>query len=529
MKMSTDHFLKRAWLLLGGCLAIVGSFSQLDAQEPPNIVLIFGDDMGLDCVSSFNERLGLETPHIDRLAEEGLSFMDAHSTSAVCSPSRYGLLTGRYNWRSRLKRGIVGKWERPLIEPDRLTLPEMLRQRGYSTTMIGKWHLGFDWPSKNQQDGQPPVFTTKQAEIDFTGSIQNGPNGRGFDYWFGDDVPNWPPYAWRENNQLLGTISTTAEKLGLTKYTGVNPGPAVDNWRLESVLPEYGKRCAEFIHTQKNEKKPFFLYFPMPSPHSPIAPDEQWKGKSGISDYADFLIETDAIVGQLLQALDDSQQSKNTIVIFTTDNGTSPIAKFESLAEQGVHLTENFRGNKADAFEGGHRVPLIVRWPGITQPGSQTLEVVSLVDIMATLAQIVGFELPDNAAEDSASLLPLLHGKALERPLHEAIVCHSVSGHFAIRQGGENGQWKTLFCRGSGGWSAPREGEAAKQSLPLVQLYNLRSDPKESVNLYREQPEIVEQMTQTLKRFIENGRSTPGANQPNDQDLIHWQNVPWPK
>ncbi|MCP4773424.1 MAG: sulfatase-like hydrolase/transferase, partial [Planctomycetaceae bacterium] len=361
--MKSNHAMRFIGLVFLSWLACCDRGKQLIAETHPNIILIFGDDMGLDCVSAFNERLGLKTPHIDRLANEGLSFMDAHSTSAVCSPSRYGLLTGRYNWRSRLKRGIVGKWERPLIEPNRLTLPEMLRQQGYRTHMIGKWHLGFNWPSKNQKNSERPVYTSKLAEIDFSGDIQNGPNGKGFDYWFGDDVPNWPPYAWRENDKLLGTISTTAEELKLTKYTGVNPGPAVADWRLESVLPEYGKRCAEFIHSQKDTEKPFFLYFSMPSPHSPIAPDQPWKGSSGVSEYADFLMETDAIVGQLLKALDDSQQSENTIVIFTTDNGTSPIANFESLAKQGVHLTENFRGNKADVFEGGHRVPLVVRWP----------------------------------------------------------------------------------------------------------------------------------------------------------------------
>ena len=527
--MTSQHAIRLIGLILLAWFSCCERGNQLIGETHPNIVLIFGDDMGLDCVSAFNDRLGLKTPHIDRLAGEGVSFMDAHSTSAVCSPSRYGLLTGRYNWRSRLKRGIVGQWERPLIEPNRLTLPEMLRQRGYHTHMIGKWHLGFNWPSKNQKTGEPPTYTSKLAEIDFSGDIQNGPNGRGFDYWFGDDVPNWPPYAWRENDKLLGTISTTAEKLKLTEYTGVNSGPAVAEWRLESVLPEYGKRCAEFIHSQKDTEKPFFLYFPMPSPHSPIAPDQPWKGTSGVSEYADFLIETDAIVGQLLKALDDSQQSKNTIVIFTTDNGTSPIAKFESLAEKGVHLTEIFRGNKADAFEGGHRVPLVVRWPGVTQPNSRTNEVVSLVDIMATLAQITNYDLPDEAAEDSMSLAPLLHAKRLEQPLHEAIVCDSISGHFAVRQGGENGQWKTLFCRGSGGWSTPREAVAGKQNLPAVQLYDMRNDPKESVNLHLQHPEIVEKMTETLRRFIENGRSTPGVPQANDQNSVHWPNVPWNK
>ena len=302
----------------------------LGGTEKPNIVLIFADDMGIDSVSAFNDKLGLTTTHLDRLASEGMSFMDAHSTSAVCSPSRYGLLTGRYNWRSRLKRGIVGQWERPLIEKGRLTLPSLLKESGYNTTMIGKWHLGFHWPKKGGG------VTAKLNEIDFTGPITGGPNAIGFDDWFGDDVPNWPPYAWRENDKLIGKITTTAKEIGITKYTGVGDGPAVADWSLEAVLPEYAKRCARHIREQAENDNPFFLYFPMPSPHTPISPDENWKGRSGISEYADFLLETDWAIGELLGALDDTDQAKDTLVIFSTDNGTSPKAEFAELEAEGV-------------------------------------------------------------------------------------------------------------------------------------------------------------------------------------------------
>ncbi len=473
--------------------------------------------MGIDSVDDFNQKLGLETPHLNRLASEGMSFMDAHTTSAVCTPSRYGLLTGRYNWRSRLKRGIVGKWERPLIEEGRLTLPSMLKEHGYATTMIGKWHLGFHWPKRGGG------ITEKEAEIDFTGPITGGPTDRGFDYWFGDDVPNWPPYAWRENERLLGEITTTAKALGITSYSGVGDGPAVADWSLEAVLPEYAKRCSQYIREQANETKPFFLYFPMPSPHTPIAPDENWKGKSGISDYADFLLETDWAVGEVLKALDESGQKDNTLVIFSTDNGTSPKANFEELEAGGVHLIENWRGYKADAFEGGHRVPFIVRWPGKIAAGSRCEEIVSLVDVMATIADVVDHELPDDSAEDSYSLLPLLLGKKIQEPVHEAIVCHSASGNFAIRKG----KWKLLFCRGSGGWSAPREAVAAKQKLPELQLYNLETDPKETKNVYQQHPETVSELTAILRRYIEYGRSNPGERQQNHNGGLHWKNVPW--
>jgi len=488
----------------------------LIAAGQPNIVLILADDMGIDSVADFNDKLGLKTPNFDRLAAEGMSFMDAHSSSAVCTPTRYGLLTGRYNWRSRLKAGIVSAWERPLIAEDRLTLPEMVRQHGYATTMIGKWHLGFHWPKKGGG------ITEKLREIDFTGSIRGGPTDRGFDYWFGDDVPNWPPYAWRENDRLLGEITTTSKALGLK---GVADGPAVADWKLEDVLPEYATRCSRYIREQAKTDKPFFLYFPMPSPHTPIAPNEEWKGKSGISDYGDFLLETDWAVGELMRALDETNQTNNTVLVFTTDNGTSPKAEFDELDAKGVHLTEHWRGNKADAYDGGHRVPFIVRWPGHVKPGSHSDEIISLVDIMATLADIVGHDLPANAAEDSFSLLPILNGKKIDTPLHEAVICHSVSGHFVVRRG----KWKLLFCRGSGGWSHPREKVAEQQGLPPIQLYDLSSDPKESTNLYKQHPEIVDEYTNILRRYIENGRSTPGPVQANHDGVNHWKQLPWAK
>ncbi|MFV2070987.1 MAG: sulfatase-like hydrolase/transferase, partial [Pirellulales bacterium] len=327
-------------------LLVASAFSAATAAERPNIVLILADDMGIDSVAACNSKMGLKTPHLDRLAREGMSFMDAHSTSAVCSPTRYSVLTGRYNWRSRLKRGIVGRWESPLIEDQRLTLPEMLREHGYATTCIGKWHLGWHWP---KQGGG----TTQQLEqIDFTAAVKGGPNDHGFGYYFGDDVPNWPPYIWRENDQLLGTITTTM-KGGIMR--GVSAGPAVEGWDFTAVLPEYARRCAEYLRQRGGQEEPFFLYFPMPSPHTPIAPNGSFKGSTAVSDYADYLVETDWAVGQLLQALDETGQTDNTLVIFTGDNGTSPEAHFPQLRTAGVHLNEHWRGWKADAYEGGHR------------------------------------------------------------------------------------------------------------------------------------------------------------------------------
>ena len=481
---------------------LIGTFRAAAAPQP-NVIVILGDDMGIDSVSAFNPKMGMKTPAIDRLASEGMSFMDAHSTSGVCSPTRYGVLTGRYNWRSRLKRGIVGKWERPLIADARLTLPEMFRAQGYATCMIGKWHLGWHWPKKGGS------VTQKLDEIDFTKPINGGPNSHGFDYYFGDDVPNWPPYAWRENERLIGN-PTAQMKQGT--MVGVSAGPAVADWDFSAVLLEYGKRCAEYVRGRKTKEQPFFLYFPMPSPHTPIAPGGKFKGITGISPYADFLVESDWAVGEIMKALDETGQADNTVVFFTCDNGTSPKANFPQLDTAGVHLNVNWRGWKADAYEGGHRVPFIVRWPGQVKPGTRSTQTITLTDIMATCAGILGAELPANAAEDSVSLLPVLRGKKMEKPLHDVVIHHSGSGHFAIRKA----QWKLLLCRGSGGWSPPRETEAAKKKLPMLQLYDLANDPKESKNLHAQYPNKVKELVSDLAKAFRNGRTTHGPRQQNE-------------
>ena len=492
--------------------------TSLHAAEPDrlNVIVILADDMGIDSVSAFNDKMGMKTPAIDQLAREGMSFTDAHSTSAVCSPTRYSVLTGRYNWRSRLKRGIVGKWERPLIEDGRLTLPEMFREHGYDTACIGKWHLGWHWPKEGGGT------TEKLGEIDFTGAVKGGPSDHGFDYYYGDDVPNWPPYAWRENDRVLGKL-TTQMKAGT--MVGVSAGPSVADWDFRAVLAEYSKRWSQYVRQRADKKRPFFLYAPMPSPHTPIAPHQDFRGKSKVSEYADFLIQTDTAVGEIMRALQETKQSDNTVVIFTCDNGTSPQANFAQLDAAGIRLNEHWRGWKADAYEGGHRVPFIVRWPGQIAPGSRSDQTITLADIMATCADVLGHKLPAGAAEDSASLLPTLRGSDAAEPLHEIVVHHSISGHFAVRKD----KWKLLLCRGSGGWSPPREAVAVKQKLPPVQLYNLHDDPKETTNLPADHSEVVEQLTADLRRIVEQGRSTPGPKQPNHAGAKWWQGLPWEK
>ncbi|SHK18718.1 Arylsulfatase A [Rubritalea squalenifaciens DSM 18772] len=501
---------------VGAVLAAAMVSVAAQAAEKPNIIVILADDMGVDSVAELNEKLGIKTPHLDKMVKGGISFGDAHSGSAVCTPTRYGVLTGRYAWRSRLKSGIVGKWERPLIEEGRLTLPGMLKEQGYDTACIGKWHLGWNWPKKGGG------YTQKQGEIDFTGTIEGGAMGCGFDYYFGDDVPNWPPFVWIENGKMSGVPDTN---LKFAAHYGSNNGIGLKGWKLEDVLPEITRRSVKYIDEKAKTDDPFFLYFPMTSPHTPIAPSEQFKGKSGISAYADFLMETDWCVGQVLEAVERNGISENTLVIFTTDNGTSPKAKFEELREKGVELQEHWRGYKADAFEGGHRVPFIAVWPGVIKPGAKSEQTISLVDIMATCADATDYKLPETAAEDSVSLLEVFKDPSVTKPLHEAVICHSITGQFVVRKG----RWKILFCPGSGGWSAPKDAQAKKQGLPDWQLYDLVKDPKEINNLVNTNPEVVAELKGILKKYVEQGRSTPGAAQPNHNQQNWWPQLPWQK
>lgn len=487
---------------------------KVKAKSQPNIVFILSDDMGIDSVEALNKKSGIATPYLNKLMTEGITFTDAHSGSAVCSPTRYGVLTGRYSWRSRMKKGIVDKWHRPLINEDRLTVGKMLQESGYHTVCVGKWHLGWNWLDSN---GTP---TQNLKKIDFSQPFKGGPIDRGFDQYFGVDVPNWPPYVWIENDRTQG-IPT--DQMKADSSNGVSSGPSMPGWRLDRILPTLTERCVEYIKGRANEDKPFFLYFAMTSPHTPINPSERFKGKSGISKYADLIMETDWSAGQVLEALDKYGFSDNTLVIFTADNGTSPKCDFVELEEKGVHIRENWRGHKADIWEGGHRVPFIAKWSSNIEPGSKCGEVISLVDFMATAAQVAGYNLADNAGEDSVSLVSAFRQEKNKESMRQAIVCHSSNGYFAVRKG----KWKAEFCGGSGGWSSPTSNAQAKKlGLPPGQLYDLEADPKEQVNLYENNPEIVKQLLAILKDYVNQGRSTPGTRQTNEAPR-HWDQLPW--
>ncbi len=490
----------------------------------PNIVFILTDDQGVGDVSHLNPQGRIPTPHADRIAREGMNFTDAHSSSSVCTPSRYGLLTGRYAWRSRLKKGVLGGLSPRLIEPGRITVAAMLRENGYHTACIGKWHLGMDWAIKegksvNRLGIESPA---QVANVDFAQPITNGPNTVGFDRFWGISASlDMVPYAYIENGRVTRVPDRTGDFpwfLGREKRT--RKGPAAKDFDAADVLGDLTREAVEYIGghaAAAKEGKPFFLYFPLASPHTPILPTEDWQGKSGVNHYTDFTMETDGSIGQILKALDDHGLAENTMVLFSTDNGCSPEADFPQLAEAGHHPSGPYRGHKADLFEGGHRVPFFVRWPGKIAAGSSYPHLVGLHDFMATCADLLDIELPGAAGEDSVSLLPVLLGRTRE-PVRESLVNHSITGAFAIRKN----SWKLLLCPGSGGWSEPKPGPAAAK-LPQVQLYHMETDSGETTNLHDAHPEIVRTLISDLEEMVKNGRSTPGAVQPNQGEVNIWQ------
>jgi arylsulfatase A-like enzyme len=493
-------------LLLISMAAIAGFDSSAaipSRAAKPNIVFILADDLGYGDVKCFNPEGKIPTPNMDRLASEGMKFTDAHSSSAVCTPTRYSILTGRYNWRSRLKSGVLQGFSPRLIEPERLTVPAFLRQQGYVTACIGKWHLGMDWPLKN---GGVAKGYNDATNADYSRLIQNGPNAVGFDYYFGISASlDMPPFVFIENDHV--TEAPTVEK----KW--VRTGPAAESFDADNVLPTLTSKAVEYLAQHAaaaKQGKPFFLYLPLSSPHAPIVPTKDWRGKSGLNAYADFVMQTDASVGRVLAELDKQAIADSTLVIMTSDNGCSPVAKIPELLAKGHNPSYHFRGYKADIFDGGHRIPLIVRWPGRIKAGTSSDQTVCLVDFFRTCADVLAIQLPDTAAEDSVSLLPALEGRS-KKPLHEAIVHHSINGSFSIREG----KWKLELCSDSGGWSDPRPGTPAAKPLPAVQLYDLSRDIGEEENVQARHPEVVRRLTALLEKYVAEGRSTPGTPQPN--------------
>ncbi len=484
-------------------------------RDLPNIIYILADDLGYGDLSCLNPDSKLHTVHLDAMAEEGISFTDAHASSAVCTPSRYSILTGRYNWRSRLKSSVLGGYHGALIEQGRMTVAGMLQTSGYKTACIGKWHLGMDW-KRDESRAIAPEFAMTEG-IDYAADIENAPVDFGFDYFYGiSGSLDMPPYVYIENRRATAVPDHITESGGQQFW---RKGPTAPDFKHEEVLPKLTERVLDTIEKWKDD--PFFIYFPLPAPHTPILPVGEFEGKSKTNAYGDFVLMCDDVVGQVISKLEEQNLTENTIVIFTSDNGCSPMADYEELEKFGHNPSYIFRGTKSDIYEGGHRIPLIVKWPAAIGAGRTCDDTVCLVDFMATAADIIKFQLPDCAAEDSVSNLPIWRDEKYQRPLREATVHHSFDGCFSIRKG----EWKLEMCPGSGGWSYPTQEEIT-DDMPKIQLYHLGSDVSEKMNVSVAYPEICEELKQLLIKYISEGRSTPGDPQKNT-GAAYWDELHW--
>ncbi len=479
----------------------------------PNIVTILADDLGYGDPGCNNPSSAIPTPNIDRLAAEGMRFTDAHAGSSVCTPSRYALLTGRYAWRGRLKSGIVWEWDAPLIEEGRRTVASLLRDHGYATACIGKWHLGWEW---TLTDGSRPndhvafgeMLRDERYElgtrIDYTARLGGGPVDRGFDSYFGVDVPNFAPYTWFEDDHLSEV--PTVEK---PDHLYGHPGLAVEGWELEPMIPEFTRRAVSYIEARATSDRPFFLYLPLTSPHSPVVPNDEFKGRSGAGNYGDFVCEVDWVVGQVMDALERAGLTDNTLLIFTSDNGPErrtpdDMGAWERVREHGHYSMGDLRGIKRDAWEGGHRVPFVARWPEVTPAGAICDELVSLSDLMATCAHVVGAELGSGEGEDSVSFVPMLRG-AVTTPTRSFAIHHSAAGVFAVRARvpGREGDWVLIDAPSPDENDEPDWFRAERGYEPHGEpreLYNLADDLAERRNLHAEEPEIARELGRILDR-----------------------------
>lgn len=507
---------------------------QTNLESKPNIIIIYTDDQGYGDVGALNPNAKFQTPNIDRIANEGILFTDGHSSDGVCTPSRYSLLTGRYSWRTNLKKGVLRADGTCLIEPGRTTIASLLQEHGYHTAMIGKWHLQMDFAGETGKNR------------DWSLPFKNGPTDHGFDYFYGIPASmNYGILTYLENDRVLDPPLLWTKKKSVSDPRSYRDNVRPNDYRMtppyreergqgggwvevapsfndELVLETFATKAVNYINqasTAAKSGQPFFLYLPLTSPHLPHCTHPDFKGRSNCGNYGDFMEETDFRVGQVLDALDANGIKNNTLVIFSSDNGAETNYEYQRDT-YGHYSSLHFKGGKRDIYEGGHRVPFLMRWPATIPAGSITELPVCQTDYLATIAEIVGAKLPDNTGEDSYSLLPVLKGKKVKKSTRGPIIHHSVTGHFAIR----DGKWKLNLFRGSGGSLKPNFIEPTNGQA-RYELYNLEIDPEETNNLYFKHPKIVNRLERKITNIIKNGRSTPGKSQ--DFIRTNWPQVNW--
>jgi arylsulfatase A-like enzyme len=482
-------------------LACLSSFISLAAsvEAAPNIIFILADDLGYGDVGALNPESKIPTPNIDRLAAEGMTFTDAHSPSAVCTPTRYATLTGRYSWRSRLKSGVLNGYGEPLIEPDRPTVASHLKAAGYHTAVIGKWHLGLGFQKEGDDWAWDQELTYSPVDVGFQHSLV---------------IPaslDFPPYVYIEGHKITGLPDGRQTKRSFPAF--LREGELGSDFSIMDCLDQLTAKAASHIQKRAKTKAPFFLYFPLTAPHKPVMPHSRFQGKTKLGPYGDFVVQVDWTVGEILNAVDQAGIAENTAVFLTSDNGSfmyrltdadEPDHVSDSTVQafyEGHHTSNGpWRGTKADIWEAGHRVPFLVRWPAKVQAGSTCDQTICHVDLFATASKMAGAKLPapSDAAPDSFDLTPLLLGK--EKGFKRApVVHHSGSGMFAVRKG----DWKLVLGNGSGGRQQPK----GRRFQPPWQLFNLKEDPGETEDLYYSEGETAEELEGALFQILANDRS----------------------
>ncbi|MEM1082839.1 MAG: arylsulfatase [Verrucomicrobiota bacterium] len=507
-------------LRLFSCLAVLITGASATSAERPNLIILYADDMGFGDLGANNPESRIPTPRLDQLAAEGMRFTDGHSSSGICTPSRYALLTGRRHWRDF--HGIVNAMGGPVFKPDQLTLPAMLREKGYTTACIGKWHLGWNWNAIKRPDaetetrkrGNRNVQVWGPEDYDWSKPIPGGPLDRGFDHYFGDSVINFPPYCWIEDKKVTTSPDAVFPPEPYTVPTKegsweARPGPGLSDWDFYQVLPTLADKGVAWIKSRKDADKPFFLYFPFPSPHAPIIPTDEFDEKSEAGAYGDFVYQTDHICGRILDALEQAGKSDNTIVIFTSDNGPENYA-YNRDAKHDHWSSRPLRGLKRDILEGGHRVPFLIRWPGKLKAGTVSDALVSQTDIMATLASLIDYDLPTDAAVDSLDFLPYLTGETKDSPRH-TMVHNTYKGGYALR----HGEWVLIDAKSGAVRPTPKPWLAKHDTPPEtgpLALYDLEKDLGQRQNLAETHPEKVAELKRRLKDILESERTAPKRN-----------------